>query len=57
MDNLDVQIDRGQEMVQDYHKLAIIITLMLNQSAIQFFKDEKLVLYYKAMNLYSNWEV
>ena len=36
-----------------YTRLDQIIVLQLNQAAIQFFKERKLLLYYKAMKLFS----
>jgi len=43
--------------MQELIKLTAIVTLQLNQGAIQFFKDRKLSMYYKAMQLFSDWEI
>ena len=57
LEEVNAKVKKFQREGETYNRLYQIITLQLNQAAIQFFKERKLILYYKAMKLFSQWEI
>ena len=53
LEQIEQKIMKGERDTEVYNRLTQIVTLQLNQAAIQFFKDRKLSQYYKAMKLFS----
>jgi hypothetical protein len=56
LSRLEKKCKTGNDEVESFLKLTHIVTLQLNQGAIQYFKSQKLSQYYKAVNLMAKWE-
>jgi hypothetical protein len=57
LEKLENKCKLGHTEVESFLKLTHIVTLQLNQGAIQYFKSQKLSQYYKAVNLMASWEL